>query len=206
MFLCLFILFNLLFLGSLFCRLEGHCSSYLWNLSPGVLLDQCLVTVSWPSRPPPAFCWMELDHVSPKGNIMPSSVFLCVYGLSMALGSLFINRQYFVLWPPDAELTHWKRPWCWEGLGTGGEGDERGWDGWMASPTRWTWVWVNSGSCWWTGRPGVLWFMGLQRVRHDWATEPNWTGMRHPALEFAGLCAGSGPSVQMETFGRALTN
>ena len=73
------------------------------------------------------------------------------------------------------ELTHWKRPWCWEGLGAGGEGDNRGWDGWMASPTRWTWVWVNSGSWWWTGRPGVLWFMGLQRVRHDWATELNWT-------------------------------
>ena len=52
------------------------------------------------------------------------------------------------------ELTHWKRPWCWEGLGAGGEGDDRGWNGWMASLTRWTWVWVNSGSWWWTGRPG----------------------------------------------------
>ena len=65
------------------------------------------------------------------------------------------------------ELTHWKRPWCWEGLGAGGEGDNRGWDGWMASLTRWTWVWVNSGSWWWTGRPGVLQFMGSQRVGHD---------------------------------------
>ena len=73
------------------------------------------------------------------------------------------------------DLTHWKRLWCWEGLGTGGEGDDRGWDGWMASQTRWTWVWVNSGSCWWTGRPGVLRFMGSQRVGHDWATELNWT-------------------------------
>ena len=54
------------------------------------------------------------------------------------------------------ELTHWKRPWCWERLKAGGEGDDRGWDGWMASPTRWTWVWVKSGSWWWTGRPGVL--------------------------------------------------
>ena len=60
------------------------------------------------------------------------------------------------------ELTHWKRPWCWEGLGAGGEGDDRGWGGWMASPTWWKWVWVNSGSWWWTGRPGVLQFMGLQ--------------------------------------------
>ena len=73
------------------------------------------------------------------------------------------------------ELTHWKRLWCWEGLGAGGEGDDRRWDGRMASLTRWTWVWVNSGSWWWTGMSGVLWFMGSQRVRHDWATELNWT-------------------------------
>ena len=72
------------------------------------------------------------------------------------------------------ELTHWKRPWCWEELGAGGEGDDRGWDGWMVSPTRWTWVWVNTGSWWWTGRPSVLQFMGLQRVGHDWVTELNW--------------------------------
>ena len=68
----------------------------------------------------------------------------------------------------------WKRPWCWEGLGAGGEGDNRGWDDWMASPTWWTWVWVNSGSWWLTGRPGMLQFMGLQRVGHDWVTGLNW--------------------------------
>ena len=72
------------------------------------------------------------------------------------------------------ELTHLKRPWCWEGLRAGGEGDDRGWDGWMASPTQWTWVWVDSGSWWWAGRPGVLQFMGSQRVGHDWATELDW--------------------------------
>ena len=71
------------------------------------------------------------------------------------------------------ELTHWKTPWCWERSKAGGEGDDRGWDGWMASPTQWTWVWVGSRSCWWTGTPGVLQSMGLQRVRHDWATELN---------------------------------
>ena len=73
------------------------------------------------------------------------------------------------------ELTHWKRPWCSEGLGPGGEGDDRGWDGWMALPTWWAWVWVDSGSWWWTGRPGVLRFTGSQRVGHDWATELNWS-------------------------------
>ena len=73
------------------------------------------------------------------------------------------------------ELTHWKRPWCWEGLQAGGEGDDRGWDGWMASLTWWAWVWINSRSLWWTGRPGMLQFRGSQRVGHDWATELNWT-------------------------------
>ena len=56
----------------------------------------------------------------------------------------------------------------------GGEEDDRGWDGWMASPTQWTWVWANSGSWWWTRRPGVLQSMGFQRIRHNWVTELNW--------------------------------
>ena len=75
-----------------------------------------------------------------------------------------------ILWPLDAKS--W--PWCWERLKMGGEGDNRGWDGWMASPTRWTWVWMNSRSWWWTGRPGVLQFVGSQRVGHDWATDLTW--------------------------------
>ena len=64
-----------------------------------------------------------------------------------------------------------KRPWCWEWLKAGGEGDDRGWDGWMASPTQWTWVWISSGSWWWTGKPCVLQSLGSQVVWHDWATE-----------------------------------
>ena len=80
------------------------------------------------------------------------------------------------LWPPHAKSwlfgkdSDAGRDW-----GAGGEGNDRGWDGWMASPTWWTCVWVNSGSWWWTGRLGMLWLMGLQRVRHDWVTELNWT-------------------------------
>ena len=73
------------------------------------------------------------------------------------------------------ELTHWKRPWCWERLKAGGEGDNRGWDGWMASPTRWTWFWVSSGSWWWTGKHDVLQSIGSQRVGRNWTTELNWT-------------------------------
>ena len=79
------------------------------------------------------------------------------------------------------ELTHWKRPWCWEGLGAGGEGDDRGWDGWMASPTHWTWVWVNSGSWWWTRRPGELQSMGVTKSQ-DMTEGLNWTELAPSCL------------------------
>ena len=72
-------------------------------------------------------------------------------------------------------LTHLKRPWCWGRLKVGGKGDDRGWDGWMASLTEWKWVWVNSGSWRWIGRPSMLQSMGSQRIGHDWTTELNWT-------------------------------
>jgi len=72
------------------------------------------------------------------------------------------------------ELTHWKRPWCLERLKAGGEGDNREWDGWMASLTWWTGVWASSGSWWWTGKPGMLQPMGSQRGGHDWTTELNY--------------------------------
>ena len=70
------------------------------------------------------------------------------------------------------ELTHLKRPWCWERLKAWGKGDDRGWDGWMASLTQWTWVWVISRSWWWTGRSRMLQAMRSQRVGHDWMTKP----------------------------------
>ena len=73
------------------------------------------------------------------------------------------------------ELTHLKRSWCWERLKARGERDDRGWDVWMAAPTQWIGVWVNTGSCWWTGRPGLLQSMRFQSVRHHWASELNWT-------------------------------
>ena len=92
-------------------------------------------------------------------------------GISLEGMMLKLKLQY--LTTSCEELTHWKRLWRWEELGAGGEGDDKGWDGWMASPTRWTWIWVNSGSWWWTGRPGVLRFMGSQRV--DTTERLNWT-------------------------------
>ena len=72
------------------------------------------------------------------------------------------------------ELMHWKRPWYWARLKPGGEGDDRGWDGWMASLTQWTWVSTSPGSCWWTGKPGMLQSMGSQRGGHNWTNELNW--------------------------------
>ena len=79
------------------------------------------------------------------------------------------NSSTLAIW--CEKLTRWKGPWCWEKLRVGGKGDDRGWDGWMASPTQWTWVWVNSGSWWWTGRPDVLQSMASQKAGHNWATE-----------------------------------
>ena len=98
----------------------------------------------------------------------------CYFDISIILNFIILNK-YVHKYVYILDLPHWKRLWCWEGLGAGGEGDDPGWDDWMASLTQWTWVWVNSGSWWWTGRPGVLQFMGSQRVGHHWATELNWT-------------------------------
>ena len=90
------------------------------------------------------------------------------------IGRTDVEVETPILWPPDVK--NWlkrriRRTWCWERLKAGGEGDNRGWDGWTASPTQWTWIWVNSRSWWWTGRPGVLQSMGLQsRTRLS-----NWT-------------------------------
>ena len=106
----------------------------------------------------------EIKQVNPKGN--QSWIFI---------GRTDANAEIPILWPPAVK--NWligKDPRGWKRL-KAEEADDRGWDGWMASPTQWTWVWVNSGSWWWTGRPGVLQSMGSQGVRHDWETELNWS-------------------------------
>ena len=106
----------------------------------------------------------EIQPVNPKGN--QSWIFI---------GKTDVEAETPILWPPDAKSwLIWKDPDAGKDKGRR-KGDDRGWDGWMASPTRWIWVWVDSRSWWWTGRPGVLPFMGSQRVGHDWATELNWT-------------------------------
>ena len=85
------------------------------------------------------------------------------------------NSNTLATW--HEEQTHLKSPWCWERLRAGGEGDDRGWDGWMASPTQWTWVCISSGGWWRTGKPGVVQSMRSQRVGHNWETELNWFSM-----------------------------
>ena len=87
---------------------------------------------------------------------------------------IFIGRtdaEDPILWPPDTNSTHGKITWCWERLKAGAEGGDRGWDGWMASPTQLTWVWANSGRWWRTGKPEELQSMGSWRVRYDLVTE-----------------------------------
>ena len=116
------------------------------------------------------WCWRRLLRVLWTARGSNRSILKDI-SPECSLEGLMLRLKLQYLATTCEELTHWKRPWCWEGLGAGGEGDDRGWDGWMASPTRCTWVWVNSGSWWQTGRPGVLRFMGSQRVGHDWATE-----------------------------------
>ena len=103
--------------------------------------------------------------IQPKISIEPKLRNPALYQISW-------NSNTLATW--CEELTHLKRLWCWERLKAGGDRD-RGWDGWMASPTQWTWVWVNSGSWRWVWKPGMLQSMGSQRVRYNWATELNWT-------------------------------
>ena len=120
------------------------------------------------------WCWRRLLRVPWTARRSNQSVLMEISpGISLEGMMLKLKLQSFG--HLSEELTHWKRLWCWEGLGAGEEGVDRGWDGWMASLTLWTWVWVNSRSWWWTGRPGVLQLMGSQRVGHDWATDLNWT-------------------------------
>ena len=120
------------------------------------------------------WCWRRLLRVPWTARTSNQSILKETSpGCSLEGLMLKLKLQYFGHLMRRADSL--KRPWCWERLGAGGEGDDRGWDGWMASLTQWTWIWVDSGSWWWTGRPGVLWFMGSQRVGHDWETELNWT-------------------------------
>ena len=118
------------------------------------------------------WCWKRLLRISWTARRSNQSIQKEISpGCSLEGLMIKMKLQYFgyLMWKADL----FERPWCWERVRAGGEGDDRGWDGWIVPPTQWTWVWVDSGSWWWTERPGVLQVMGLQRVRYDWATK--WT-------------------------------
>ena len=144
---------------------SGHV--WMWELDykeSWALKNWCFWTVVLEKTLESPLDCKEIQPVHPKGD--QSWVFI---------GRTNVEAETPVLWPPDAmSWLIWKdsdagKDWGQEEKGmTGG-------DGWMASLTQWTWVWVDSLSWWWTGRPGMLWFMGLQRVGHDWVTEVNWT-------------------------------
>ena len=119
------------------------------------------------------WCWRGLLRVPWTARRSNQSILKQISpGCSLEGLMLKLKLQYLATW--CEELTHWKRPWCWERLRAGAEGDDRGWDGWIAPSIRWTWVWMNSRRWWWTVRFGVLRFMGLWGVGHDWVTELNW--------------------------------
>ena len=158
----------------------GFSSSHIWmwelNYKESwTLKNWCFWTVVLETTLESPLDCKEIQPVHPKGN--QSWVFVGRADANLMGWCWSWNSNILVTWCEG--LTHWKRLWFWERLKMGGEGDDRGWDGWMASLTQWTWVWVSSWSWWWTGRHGVLRFMGSQRVRHDWETELNWINKEH---------------------------
>ena len=121
------------------------------------------------------WCWRRLLRVPWTARRCNQFILKISPGCSLEGMMLKLKLQYFghLMWRADSL----EKILMLGGIGAGGKGDDRGWDVWTASPNRWTWVWVNSGS-WWTGRPGVLQFMGSQRVGHNWETELNWTELK----------------------------
>ena len=154
----------------LFSQSYGFSRSYVWMwdldyTESWVPKNWCFCTVMLEKTLESPLDCKDIKPVHPKGS--QSWIFI---------GRTDAEAKTSVLWPPDVKSwTHLKRPWCWERWKVRGEGDNREWDGWMALPTRWTWIWVSSRSWQWTGKPGVLQSMGLQRVGQDWATELNWS-------------------------------
>ena len=150
----------------------GFSSSHVWmweldHKQGWALKNWCFWTVVLEKTLESPLDCKEIQLVNPNGN--KSWIFI---------GRTDAETETPILWPPDAKNgLIWKDPDAGEDLRRtteGTEGDDRGQDGWMASPTQWTWVWASSGSWWWTGKPGVLQSMGLQRVWRDWVSELNW--------------------------------
>ena len=122
------------------------------------------------------WCWRRLLRVPWTARRSNQSILKEVspeYSLEGLMLKLKLRYFGHVIWRTDSL----EKTLCWERLKAGAEGNDRGWDGRVASPPRWTWVWAGSGSRWWTGKPGMLQSMGSQRVGHDWATKLQWCGL-----------------------------
>ena len=168
----------------------GH--AWMWELDceeSWVPKNWCFCTVMLEKTLESPLDCKEIQPVHPKGD--QSWVFT---------GRTDAEAETPIVWSPH--MKSWLIGTGWKGLGAGGEGDDRGWDGWMASLTRWTWVWVNSGNWWWTGRPGMFRFLGLQRVRHDWVAEVKWTENHLSILTVIGLAK---KCIQVKLFGQSNT-
>ena len=151
----------------------GFSSSrvWMWELDykeSWALKNWCFWTVVLKKTLESPLDYKEIQPVHPKGKL--------VLNIHWEDWCWSWNSNTLAHW--CEELTHWKRPWCWERLKVGEEGDNRGWDGWMAPLTRWTWVWASSGSWWWTGRPGMLQSVGLQSQTHM----SDWTELINPLI------------------------
>ena len=148
----------------------GFSSSCVWmweldHKESWVLKNWCFWTVLLEKTLESPLDSKEIPPVNSKGN--QSWIFI---------GRTDFDAETPILWPPDVKnWLIWKDPDAGkEEEKAGGEGEDRGWEGWMSLPTQWTWFWVISRSLWWTGKPFVLQSMGSQRVGHDWATGLNW--------------------------------
>ena len=153
----------------------GFSSSHVWMWEldykeSWALKNWCFWTVVLEKTLESPLDCKQIQPVHPKGN-----QFWIFIGRTDVEAK---NSNTLAIW--CEELTHWKDSQYQEDEKAGGEGDNRGWDGWMASPTQWTWAWVNFGNWWWTGKPGVLQSMGSLRVGHDWRL--NWTELNRDGL------------------------
>ena len=146
----------------------GFSSSYIWSESWTIKKAECQRTYGFE-----LWHWRRLLRV-PYAARRSNQINLKEISFEYSLEGLMLKLKVQFLATLCEELTYWKRLWCWGRLNAGREGDDRGWNGWMASWTRWTWVWANSGNWWWTGKPGMLQSMGSQRVEHrtEWL---NWS-------------------------------
>ena len=146
------------------------------------------------------WCWRRLLRVPWTARRSNHSILKEISpGISLEGMMLTLKLQYFGHLMQRVDSL--EKTLMLEGLGAGGEGDDRGWDGWMASPTWWTWIWVNSGSWWWAGRLGVLWFMGSQRVRHHWVIELNWLCVNYRLTQWK-----NGQETWRSTFWKKVSN